>query len=94
MAFVGRPRVLMLDEPTSGISTEEKFEFMARVMSALARENATVLIIEHDMDIIQRFVSRVLAFAQGQIICDASPQEALRDANVIQHVLGTDHALA
>ena len=64
MAFVGRPRVLMLDEPTSGISTEEKFEFMSRVMAALALEKATVLIVEHDMDIIERFVSpgaRVLA---------------------------------
>jgi branched-chain amino acid transport system ATP-binding protein len=94
MAFVGRPRVLMLDEPTSGISTEEKFEFMTRVMGALAREKATVLIVEHDMDIIQRFVSRVLAFAQGRIICDASPQEALRDPNVVQHVLGIGHAVA
>jgi branched-chain amino acid transport system ATP-binding protein len=94
MAFVGRPRVLMLDEPTSGISTEEKFEFMARVLAALAREKATVLIVEHDMDIIQRFVSRVLAFAQGRIVCDASPQDALRDPNVVQHILGIDHAFA
>jgi branched-chain amino acid transport system ATP-binding protein len=94
MAFVGRPRILMLDEPTSGISTEEKFEFMERVMAALARENATVLIVEHDMDIIQRFVSRVLAFAQGRIVCDASPQAALRDPNVVQHILGIGHAVA
>jgi branched-chain amino acid transport system ATP-binding protein len=92
MAFVGRPRILMLDEPTSGISTEEKFEFMTKIMAALARENATVLIIEHDMDIIQRFVSRVLAFAQGRIVCDASPQEALRDPSVVQYVLGIAHA--
>jgi branched-chain amino acid transport system ATP-binding protein len=94
MAFVGRPRVLMLDEPTSGISTEEKFEFMTRVMAALASENATVFIVEHDMDIIQRFASRVLAFSQGRIICDGSPQDALRDPNVVQHVLGIAHAFA
>lgn len=94
MACVGSPRVLMLDEPTSGISTEEKFEFMTRVTAALARENATVLIVEHDMEIIQRFVSRVLAFAQGRIICDASPKDALSDPKVVQHVLGIDHAFA
>ncbi len=93
MACVGRPRVLLLDEPTSGISTEEKFEFMSRVTAALARENATVMIVEHDMDIIQRFVSRVLAFAQGRIVCDAAPQVALRDPNVVQHILGVDHAV-
>jgi branched-chain amino acid transport system ATP-binding protein len=94
MACVGRPRVLLLDEPTSGISTEEKFEFMTRVTAALERERSTVLIVEHDMDIIQRFVTRVLAFAQGRIVCDASPQAALRDVNVIQHVLGASHAVA
>lgn len=94
MAFAGRPRVLLLDEPTSGISTEEKFDFATRVMGELARENATVFIVEHDMDIIQRFVPRVLAFAQGRIICDAAPQQALRDPDVIHQVLGTDHALA
>ncbi len=93
MACVGRPRVLLLDEPTSGISTEEKFEFMSRVTAALARENATVMIVEHDMDIIQRFVARVLAFAQGRIVCDAAPQAALRDPNVVQHILGVDHAV-
>ena len=92
MAFVTRPRVLMLDEPTSGISTEEKFEFMSRVMAALALENATVLIVEHDMDIIERFVSRVLAFSQGRIIRDATPQEVLRDPDVVEHVLGIAHA--
>lgn len=90
MAFVGRPRVLLLDEPTSGISAEEKFAFMSRVLEALSRDNATVFIVEHDMDIIQAFVSRVLAFAQGRIICDARPEEAMRHSGVIVHVLGTD----
>jgi branched-chain amino acid transport system ATP-binding protein len=92
MAFVGRPRVLLLDEPTSGISAEEKFPFMSLVLEALSRDKATVFIVEHDMDIIQAFVSRVLAFAQGRIICDARPEEAMRHPDVITHVLGTAHA--
>lgn len=94
MAFAARPRLLLLDEPTSGISSEEKFDFMNLVMGALARESATVFIIEHDMDIIERFVSRVLAFSQGRIICDATPQEALRDPEVVRYVLGSEHARA
>jgi branched-chain amino acid transport system ATP-binding protein len=93
MALVGQPRVVLLDEPTSGISAEEKHGFMSRVMEGLAVDNATVLIVEHDMDIIQAFVSRVLAFAQGRIICDAAPREALNNADVINHVLGPDHAV-
>jgi branched-chain amino acid transport system ATP-binding protein len=92
MAFAGRPRILMLDEPTSGISTDEKFEFMNVVMGALAKDKVTVMIIEHDMDIIEGFVSRVLAFSLGRIICDASTREALSDPNVVQYVLGTSHA--
>ena len=93
MACVGRPRVLLLDEPTSGISTEEKFQFMSGVTAALAHEQVTVLIVEHDMDIIQRFVSRVLAFAQGRIICDAPVQAALQHPGVVEHVLGTSYAV-
>jgi branched-chain amino acid transport system ATP-binding protein len=92
MALAGRPRILMLDEPTSGISTDEKFEFMNVVMGALAKDKVTVMIIEHDMDIIESFVSRVLAFSQGRIICDAPPREALSDPDVVQYVLGTSHA--
>ncbi len=93
MALVGRPRRVLLDEPTSGLSAEVRHGFMSRVMDGLAVDKATVLIIEHDMDIIQAFVSRVLAFAQGRIICDAAPREALNNPDVINHVLGPGHAV-
>ena len=93
MAMVSNQKILMLDEPTSGISTEEKFDFMEAVMDALAKTSVTMFIIEHDMDIIQRFVSRVLAFAQGRIVCDAAPQDALRNPQVVQYVLGANGAL-
>ncbi len=92
MAMASGPKVLMLDEPTSGISTEEKFDFMEVVMGAVAKSSVTMFIIEHDMDIIERFVSRVLAFSQGRIICDAPPKDALSDPQVIQHVLGAGGA--
>ena len=90
MASVARPKVLMLDEPTSGISSEEKFAFMETVMQAVAAERASVLIVEHDMDIIARFVSRVLAFAEGEIICDAPPAVAFKDPRVIAGIIGPE----
>ena len=65
MAVVSRPRILLLDEPTSGISVEEKFDFMDIVMDALKEDGVTVLFVEHDMEIVARYVSRVLAFYQG-----------------------------
>ena len=90
MATVRRPSLLMLDEPTSGISVEEKFGLMDIIMSALKEENTTVLFIEHDMEIVERYVSRVLAFYQGQIICDAPTADAMKDDKVREFVLGRD----
>ena len=72
--------MLLLDEPTSGISTEEKTKLMDVVMDALKQDEVTILFVEHDMEIVERYVDRVLAFYQGEIICDAPPAEALRDA--------------
>lgn len=92
MTIVGRPRVVMLDEPTSGISTEEKFEFMNVVMDALLKSKVTIFIVEHDMDIIEKYATRVLAFSQGRIICDATTRAALQDPDVIRYVLGNGDA--
>ena len=90
MAAVRRPRLLMLDEPTSGISAEEKFGVMDILMQALKEERTTVLFIEHDMEIVERYVERVLAFYQGAIICDAPTRQALGDESVREYVLGRE----
>ncbi len=94
MATVRKPRLLMLDEPTSGISAEEKFALMDILMQALKEERTTVLFIEHDMEIVERYVGRVLAFYQGEIICDAPTAQALRDQRVREYVLGREHDAA
>ena len=89
MAVVGNPKVLLLDEPTSGVSVEEKFGIMDIVISALKKTGTTVLFVEHDMEIVERYVDRVIAFYQGQIICDDTPKKALKNKKVIQYVLGS-----
>ena len=89
MAVVGSPRVLMLDEPTSGISVEEKFAVMDVVMSALKTRKLTVLFVEHDMDIVARFADRVLAFYDGTVIADGTPEVALADPRVQTFISGT-----
>ena len=91
MAMVASPRILLLDEPTSGISVEEKFGLMDIVMDVLKREKVTVLFVEHDMEIVARYVSRVIAFYQGEIICDAPPDEALVDPKVKEFVIGEEY---
>jgi len=88
LALARRPRLLMLDEPTSGVSADEKFAAMERVMEALEGEAATVLFVEHDMDIVSRFSQRVIAFYSGRVIADGAPAEVLADADVIRFVTG------
>ena len=88
MAVVGWPRLLLLDEPTSGISIEEKFDLMSVVMSALKTRKITVLFVEHDMDIVERFADRVLAFYDGTVIADGTPNETLANPKVQELISG------
>jgi branched-chain amino acid transport system ATP-binding protein len=88
MAVVGWPRLLLLDEPTSGISIEEKFDLMQVVMSALKTRRITVLFVEHDMEIVGRFADRVLAFYDGTVIADGTPHATLDDPRVQELISG------
>ena len=90
MAMAGQPRVLLLYEPTSGVSADEKFRLMDMVMGALATEGVTVLFVEHDMEIVSRYTHRILAFYEGRIIADGEPQQVLNDAEVRKYVIGED----
>ena len=91
MATVRNPKLIMLDEPTSGISVEEKFGLMDVIMQALREEDTTVMFIEHDMEIVERFVQRVWAFYQGEIICDAPTADAMIDEKVREFVIGQEY---
>ncbi len=86
LAMSGRPKLLLLDEPTSGVSVEEKFPLMDTVMRALGGE--TVLFVEHDMDIVTRYASRVIAFYSGRVLADGAPGAVLADEDVRRHVTG------
>ncbi len=88
MSLTRRPRLLLLDEPTSGVSVDEKFPMMETVMNALGSEATTVLFVEHDMEIVNRYASRVVAFYSGRILADGAPATVLADAEVRRHVTG------
>jgi branched-chain amino acid transport system ATP-binding protein len=90
LAMAGRSDVLLLDEPTSGISAEEKFPMMDLIIDAAGGGNATILFVEHDMEIVERYAARVLAFYDGRIIADGSPHSVLADADVRRYVVGTE----
>jgi len=89
MALTGSPRLLLLDEPTSGVSADEKFPLMDTVMAALGHDDATcVLFVEHDMEVVGRYASRVVAFYAGRVVADGAPGEALAAADVRRYVTG------
>ena len=90
MATVGEPQLVMLDEPTSGVSAEEKFEVMDIVMDAFAQQEVTVMFIEHDMELVERYANRVLAFYNGMVIADADSRQALADPQVREYVVGKE----
>jgi branched-chain amino acid transport system ATP-binding protein len=88
MAVTRRPKLLLLDEPTSGVAAEEKFPLMNVIMAALAGADVTVLFVEHDMEIVERYAERVLAFHDGRVIADDAPAAVLGNAEVQRHVTG------
>ncbi|MCR9125105.1 MAG: ABC transporter ATP-binding protein [Rhodobacteraceae bacterium] len=88
MAMAGKTSIMMLDEPTSGVAADEKFPIMDLVIGALRSEGVTVIFVEHDMDIVTRYSERVLAFYDGRIIADDTPDEVLSDADVRRYVTG------
>jgi branched-chain amino acid transport system ATP-binding protein len=88
MALAVKPRLLLLDEPTSGVSAEEKFSLMDLVLGALQAERVTVLFVEHDMEIVRRYTHRVIAFYDGSTIADGAPAEVLDDERVRKYVVG------
>jgi branched-chain amino acid transport system ATP-binding protein len=88
MSFALKPKLLLMDEPTSGVSIEDKFEVMDILVKVLQESDITTIFVEHDMEVIQRYAQRVLVFNEGQIIADGQPESVLADPEVRRTVLG------
>lgn len=89
MATVGQPSLLLLDEPTSGVAAEEKFPLMDTVMAQVVASGAACLFVEHDMEIVERYAARVVAFYDGRVLADGPTAQVLADADVRRYVIGT-----
>ena len=92
IAILGNPAIILLDEPTSGISTDEKNKVMENILNAIKELNISILFIEHDMEIIENFSKRLVAFDSGQILADGSTKEVLKNKNVVKQIIGSSHA--
>ena len=88
-ALALRPHLLILDEPTAGLNAENKALFVEAVLPSLRERIETVLLIEHDMDVVMSASDRVAVLAHGRKIAEGSPLAVQQDSNVIREYFGT-----
>jgi branched-chain amino acid transport system ATP-binding protein len=86
LAMATRPKVLLLDEPAAGVPREDSAELF-RAIAGLSRE-ITVLFIEHDMELVFRFASRVIVLVGGRVLVEGTPHEIASDPQVRAVYLG------
>jgi branched-chain amino acid transport system ATP-binding protein len=86
LAIACRPRVLLLDEPAAGVPDAERHEILATVAALPA--DVTVLLIEHDMDIVFSFADRISVLVNGALLTEGAPDEVARDPRVKAVYLG------
>ena len=88
ISFARRPNILLMDEPTSGVSTKDKFRVMDTLVEVLKGSGVTTVFVEHDMEVVQRYAERVLVFDEGTILADGSPEKVFQDPAVREFLLG------
>jgi branched-chain amino acid transport system ATP-binding protein len=86
LALATRPRVLLLDEPAAGVPKDESAELFAAIAGLSSA--LTVLFIEHDMDVVFRFASRIHVMVGGRILVQGTPDDIARDPRVREVYLG------
>jgi len=86
LAIACRPQVLLLDEPAAGVPEAERRDILATVAALPA--DVTVLLIEHDMDLVFSFAQRISVLVNGALLLDGAPDEVARDARVKAVYLG------
>jgi branched-chain amino acid transport system ATP-binding protein len=86
VAIAARPRVLLLDEPAAGVPESERHDILA-VVAGLPRD-VTVLLIEHDMDLVFSFADRISVLVAGALLVEGPPDEVARDPQVKAVYLG------
>jgi len=89
VAYALRPKLLFLDEPTSGVSSAEKAQIMDTVSSVVRSGAVTAVVIEHDMDVVFRYSDRIVMMHEGAFLADGPPDAIRANETVASILLGT-----
>jgi branched-chain amino acid transport system ATP-binding protein len=89
LALVLEPRVLLLDEPTAGMGSEERWQMIEKVRELWKRQNITLVFIEHDMDIVFKIAEAICVLCYGRVLAQGSPDSIRGNPEVIAAYLGT-----
>jgi branched-chain amino acid transport system ATP-binding protein len=88
-AFALDPRIILLDEPTSGVSTAEKHGIMRTLLVAAKRAGVqSILLVEHDMDLVAAYSQRIIALLEGRVLADLPPARFFANPQLIESVIG------
>ena len=88
LALALNPRLLLMDEPTSGVASSEKFAVMDVLVTTFAARGVSSVFVEHDMDIVARYANRVAVWNGGRIQMHGTPEAVLTDPEVRRVVIG------
>ncbi len=89
LALVGRPGVLLLDEPMAGLSVKESLDLAQHLKALASRRNVSVLLVEHDMDVVFGISDVITCFELGRVIAQGTPAEVRADRRVREAYLGS-----
>ncbi len=90
VALALKPKLLLMDEPTSGVASSEKFQIMDILNRALNEADVTSVFVEHDMKIVERYADQVAVWNAGRIQLRGTPAEVLAHPDVIRDVIGEE----
>jgi len=87
-ALMGEPRMILLDEPMAGVAPVLAHQLLDHIQRLRAERGITVLVIEHDMDVVMTISDRVIVMDEGRVIAEGPPGEIQRNERVIEAYLG------